>query len=57
MLDGRLIGVFLVLMLSNPEREAGGTLARRFPVLEMVPDVYNGSSFAVPPIEGPFLRS
>ena len=57
MLDGRLIGLFLELMLSNTERAAGGTLARRFPVLEMVPDVYNGSCFAVPPIEGPFLRS
>ena len=56
MLDGRLIGLFLVLMLSNPEQAVGGNLARRLAVLEMVSVLcIAGSSFAVPSgsIEGP----
>ena len=51
-----LLGEFrlVVAMLSNVGRAAGGTFVRRLAVLEMVSALcIAGTSFAVPPIEGP----
>ena len=44
----------VVAMLSNPGRAVDATLLRRLAVLEMVSALcISGSSFALPPIEGP----